>query len=171
MIWRTPRMVGVFLGLVAVAPGCSGFHPLYGTTEDSSPVAGELAAVAIPEPETRLGQIIRNDLMSSMRPAGTAEPDRYTLAMTIQAQEEKAIESATIDRVLRRTVRLNVSFALTEHGSDRIVYRGKTFSQASYDEVGQSFADLQAKTDAVERAAHEVSVDIRTRLAAHFSAS
>jgi LPS-assembly lipoprotein len=171
MIWRYSGIVGVCLVLVGVAPGCGGFHPLYGTTVDSSPVASALAAVAIPEPETRLGQIIRNDLLSSMRPAGTAEPDRYSLAMTIQAQEEKTIESATIDRVLRRTIRLNVSFALTEHGTDRIVYRGKTFSQASYDEVGQSFADLQAKTDAAERAAHEVSLDIRTRLAAHFSAS
>ncbi len=65
---------------------------------------------------------------------------------------------------------MNVAFALHEQGTGRIVYEGKTFSQASYDQVGQSFADLQAETDAVERAAHEVSLDIRTRLAAHFAA-
>ena len=105
-----------------------------------------------------------------MRPAGTAEPDRYSLALDIRSQEEKVIETSTAERVTRRTIKVNVSFALQEQGSGKIVYKGRTFSQAAYDEVGQSFADLQAKTNAVERAAREVSVDIRTRLAAHFAA-
>ena len=51
------------------------------------------------------------------------------------------------------------------------IYRGKTFSNVSYDDVGQSFADLQAKTNAVERGAHEIALDIRTRLAAHFASA
>ena len=66
------RMVGRHVLLVAVAPGCSDFRPLYGTTDESSTCRRRTRAVAIPEPETRLGQLIRNDLMSSMRPAGTA---------------------------------------------------------------------------------------------------
>ena len=33
----------------------------------------------------------------------------------------------------------------------------------------QPFADLQAETNATERAVHEVSADIRTRLAAYFA--
>ncbi len=161
--------MGVCLALAIPVSGCGGFRPLYGETADSSSVAAELAAVSIAEPDSRLGQLVRNDLISTMRPAGTAGPDRYSLALDIRSQEEKTIESATADRVLRRTIRLNVAFALHEQGTGRILYQGKTFSQADYDEVGQSFADLQAKTNAVERAAHEVSLDIRTRLAAHFA--
>jgi LPS-assembly lipoprotein len=163
-----PAVACLAVGLLAA--GCSNVHPLYGETSESSTVVAELASVAIPEPENRLGQLIRNDLVSTMRPAGTERPDRYSLALDIKAQNDKTIESATAERVLRRTIRLNVAFALREHGTGRILYQGKTFSQASYDEVGQSFADLQAQTEATERAAHEISLDIRTRLAAHFSA-
>jgi LPS-assembly lipoprotein len=151
--------------------GCGNIHPLYGDYGASSTVAAELASGAIPEPDTRLGQLIRNDLVSTMRPAGTDAPDHYTLQIDAGSQEDdKTIESNSAQRILRRTVRLNVSFALQEQGSGKILYHGKTFSQADYDEVGQPFADLQAKTNAIERAAHEVSTDIRTRIAAHFAA-
>lgn len=157
------------IALALLATGCSKMRPLYGDSNEPSSVAAQLASVAIPEPNTRLAQIIRNDLISTMRPAGTAAPDRFSLALDIRSQDDKTIESATAERVLRRTIRLNVAFALQEQGTGRVVFRGKTFSQASYDEVGQSFADLQAKTEAAERAAHVVSLDIRTRLAAHFA--
>ena len=42
--------------------------------------------------------------------------------------------------------------------------------QAGQVELVQPFADLQAMTNALERASHEVSNDIRTRIAAHFAA-
>jgi LPS-assembly lipoprotein len=158
------------LALAMLISGCGNFQPLYGESTQSSSVAAELAAVSIAEPDTRLGQLVRNDLISTMRPAGTGAPDRYSLALDIKSQDDKTIESASAERILRRTIRLNVSFALHEQGSGRLLYQGKTFSQADYDEVGQSFADLQARTNAVERAAHEISLDIRTRLAAHFAA-
>jgi LPS-assembly lipoprotein len=157
------------IALALLAAGCSNMRPLYGDSNEPSSVAAQLASVSIPEPDTRLAQVIRNDLISTMRPAGTAAPDRYSLALEIKSQDDKTIESATAERVLRRTIRLNVAFALQEQGTGKVVFHGKTFSQASYDEVGQSFADLQAKTEAAERAAHEVSLDIRTRLAAHFA--
>jgi len=156
--------------LALMIAACGNFHPLYGESGTSSTVAAELAAVAIPEPDTRLGQLVRNDLVSTMRPAGTAAPDHYTLAIAINSQDDKTIESNSIQRVMRRTVRLNAAFALEEQGTGKVLYRGRTFSEASYDEVGQPFADLQAQTEATERAAHQISLDIRTRLAAHFSA-
>ena len=53
--------------------------------------------------------------------------------------------------------------------SGTVVHTGKTFSNASFDIIRQPFADLQAETNATERAVHEVSSDIRTRLAAYFA--
>jgi len=58
--------------------GC-GYRPLYGTANDSRGVVTSMAAVSIPEAEDRPTQIIRNDLPSTMRPAGTAAEARYTL--------------------------------------------------------------------------------------------
>ena len=156
--------------LAMLLSGCGNIHPLYGDAGLSASVASELASVSIPEPDTRLAQLIRNDLVSTMRPVGTAAPNRYSLEIDARAQEDRTIETTSAQRTLRRTVRLNVSFALHDQGSGKVLYQGKTFSQADYDEVGQPFADLQAETDAVERAAREVSTDIRTRIAAHFAA-
>ncbi len=145
--------------------GCS-YRPLYGTASDERGVVGELASVAIPEADSRLGQIIRNDLLSSMRPAGTAGEDRYKLEMKIDRGRTNVIDKEQ-PNVTRNAVRVSVDFALLE--GEKNVYSGKTFSQISYDVVRQPFADMQAENDATERVAHELSTDIRTRLAAYFA--
>lgn len=153
--------------LLALA-GC-GFRPLYGTSSVSAGVASELAAIAVTEPTTRLSQLIRNDLLSTMRPAGQAGPDRYVLTIDAKSAVDKALEDKPTGMTTRRTVRVNASFVLKDSGTGKQIYSGKTFSHVSFDEVGHSFSNLQAQTDAVERAAHEISLDIRTRLAAHFA--
>ncbi len=151
--------------------GACGFKPLYGTDSTSPGVANDLASVNIPEPQNRLTQLIRNDLVSTMRPAGTAEPDRYRLDIQASATEDRSIEDSSNSRSARRaTMRVMASFELKDMSGGKTVYKGRTFSNVSYDDVGQSFADMQAKTNAVERGAHEIALDIRTRLAAHFAA-
>jgi LPS-assembly lipoprotein len=166
--WRRLVVVPVLL----VLAGC-GFSPLYGSGDATSPgVAQDLASVAIAEPQDRLHQLIRNDLLSTMRPAGTAEPDRYRLDVEANAAEDKSIEDSSNSRRSRRsTVRIMASFALKDLSGGKTVYQGRTFSNVSYDEVNQSFADMQARTTAMERGAREVALDIRTRLAAHFASA
>lgn len=154
--------------------GACGFRPLYGTDSTSPGVANDLASVGIPEPQDRLNQLIRNDLLSAMRPAGTAEPDRYKLDIEAKAMEDKSIEEKSSNSphsasTRRLTVRVMASFELRDMSGGKTVYKGRTFSNVSYDDVGQSFADLQARTNAMERGAHEIALDIRTRLAAHFA--
>lgn len=162
------RKAAIAVALVLALAGCSSMRPLYGSNSLSAGVADELATVAIPEPKTRLEQLIRNDLIATMRPAGTVSDDRYTLLLEPEAKDDLTIEGKASE-TLRKTVRLNVGFSLIDRQSNSSVYSGRTFSQVSYDETGLSFADLQARTNALERAAHEVSSDIRTRLAAHFA--
>ncbi|HUR44093.1 MAG TPA: LPS assembly lipoprotein LptE [Aestuariivirga sp.] len=148
-----------------VLGGCS-YRPLYGTTNEDRGVVGELASVAIPEADTRLGQLIRNDLLSGMRPAGTAAPDRYRLDMDIDRDRLNIIDKKQ-PNVTRNAVKVSVAFTLVDGKTQ--VYSGKTFSQVSYDVVRQPFADMQAENNAVERVAHELSADIKTRLAAYFA--
>lgn len=162
------RQAAIAAALALLLAGCSSMRPLYGTNSLSADVSDELSSVAIPEPKTRLEQLIRNDLIATMRPAGTASDDRYTLLLKPEAKDDMTIEGRSSE-TLRKTVRLNVGFNLIDRQSNKSVYSGRTFSQVSYDETGLSFADLQARTTALERAAHEVSSDIRTRLAAHFA--
>jgi LPS-assembly lipoprotein len=167
--WQFP----VVLPLLVLLAAC-GFKPLYGTDGTSPGVAGDLASVSIAEPTDRLAQLIRNDLLSAMRPAGTAEPDRYKLDIEAKATEDKSIEeksnnSPNTPSTRRLTVRVMASFELKDMSGGKTLYKGRTFSNVSYDDVGQSFADLQARTNAMERGAHEIAGDIRTRLAAHFA--
>ena len=144
---------------------CS-YKPLYGTTSDSHGVAEAMSSVAIAPPDSRLTQVIRNDLLSSMRPAGTDAQDRYKLVL-----QETTKTSDVIDRQqpnpTRQSVNVSVDFQLSQ--GQTIVYSGKTFSQISYDQLNEPFADTQAKQNAFDRAAHELSSDIRTRLAAYFA--
>ncbi len=167
---RWPLLIVLPLFLLLAA---CGFRPLYGSDSENPGVAGDLAAVAIPEPPNRLTQLVRNDLLSTMRPAGTAEPDRYRLDILATSAEERSVEDSSNARQARRaTVRVTASFELKDlAGGGKTLYRGKTFSNVSYDDVGQSFADLQARTNALERGAHEIALDIRTRLAAHFASA
>jgi LPS-assembly lipoprotein len=147
--------------------GCS-YRPLYGSSADSAGVGAVLSSVSIPQPTDRIGQLIRNDLISAMK-SGSGE-DRYTLTITPVIRKAPIIDKP-LPAVTRQAINLSASFELTDKVSGESLHKGKTFSQASYDVVRQPFADLQAETNATERAAHEVSADIRTRIAAYFASN
>lgn len=161
------RRVLAWLACAAVlaAAGC-GYRPLYGTAGDDRGVVAALASVSIPEADTRLGQIVRGDLLSAMRPAGTAGQDRYALVLRPEVKSASIIDRP-LPSTTRRSVQVVVNFELA--GSEGLLLAGKTFSQVSYDVVREPFADMQAEANAMERAAHEVSMDIRSRLAAYFA--
>jgi len=151
----------------ALLAGC-GYRPLYGSSPENPGVAAQLSSVVIREATTRTGQIIRNDLISSLQPGNGGAPERYTLSLTPEVRS-----TAVIDKpqpvTTRESLNLTVSYELTDQKTGNVVHQGKTFSQVSYDVVRQPFADKQAEADATARAAHEVSADIRTRLAAYFA--
>ena len=73
---RAPAILVVAAALLLA--GC-GYRPLYGSSSETAGVAATLSSVSIPEAEDRVGQLIRNDLLSSMR-AGEGE-QKYTLLL------------------------------------------------------------------------------------------
>jgi LPS-assembly lipoprotein len=160
---RAPAILLVAAALLLA--GC-GYRPLYGSSSETAGVAATLSSVSIPEAEDRVGQLIRNDLLSSMR-AGEGE-DKYTLLLKPVVKRSGVIDKPQ-PNVTRDAITLAVSYELVERSSGSVVHEGKTFSHASFDVIRQPFADLQAETNATERAVHEVSTDIRTRLAAYFA--
>jgi LPS-assembly lipoprotein len=156
--------------LVAAALGLAGcgFSPLYGTTDAGSPVALKLASISVAEQDNRLGQLVRNEIVSGISPAGSAGSIAYRLELTAVGSENLAIGAVDTES-LRKHYRVNVSFVLYDSSTDKPVYSGKTFSQVSYDRIDAPVANLQAQVDAQERAAAETGSDIRTRLAAFMS--
>lgn len=155
----------IVMAVAVVLAGC-GYRPLYGSSPGNAGVSDELAAVTIAEAGDRTGQLIRNELISTMK-AGTGG-NKYALTLKIE-EKDPGIIKKTLPAVTRQAVTLNVEYELMERASGTIVSSGKTFSSVSYDVIRQPFADMQAQTDATERAAIEVATDIRTRLAAYFA--
>jgi LPS-assembly lipoprotein len=156
----------VLCTLTAFLSAC-GFEPLYGTTAVGSNVAGQLSAIEIEEQDNRLGQLIRNDLLSSFA-SGEPAASRYRLQFTAVAGSQTLIENDNED-TRRFSYRVNVNYRLIDEQTGNELKAGKTFSQVSYDRTTSDFANVQAETNAMERAAKEIGNDIRTRLAAYFS--
>lgn len=156
--------IALVLGLLALA-GC-GMHPLYGNSDGNGGVAQSLAGVDIPAPTDRLSQLVRNDLLSVIRPAGQGSGGRYILILKT-AQANNDIIDEPQPRATRQQVVVTIDYQLLQGG--RVMTSGKTFSQVSYDTVRQPLSDRQAEVDAERRAALELSADIRTRLASYFA--
>lgn len=157
----------LLMATASVLSGC-GYRPLYGSSADSAGVSATLASVSIPEADSRVGQLIRNDLISSMRSGDGVE--RYTLTFVPVIKKTDIIDRPQ-PGITRQSISISVTYELIDRQTGSHLQDGKTFSQASFDVIRQPFADQQAETNATERAAHEVSADLRTRIAAYFASN
>lgn len=157
-----------FLALLALFLAACEFRPLYGTAGAGNQIAHQLAAVSIDEPHTRLDQLIRNEVLAGVAPGGTSQASTYRLQITSEEDEFTSIENTNTEPS-RLQYKVNSSFVLYDNRTGKPVHNGKTFSQVSYDRIDAPAANLQALTNAQERAAREIGQDIRIRLAAHFS--
>ena len=142
--------------------GCADYRPLYGQNSAGHSVSADLAGVAVEEQTTRVGQIVRNDLLSGL---GSNPASRYSLRLS---PIEKIIPVSSFSSSLPSRYRYNliVEYTLVNLASGKIVTSGKSFSNVSYDNIAQPVSDLSAMNNAMERAGHEIAQDLRQRIAA-----
>ena len=161
---------GIFAIVAAMMlQSCTDWRALYASdNEYRSVVATELSNITIPEPKTRIEQLIRNNLISTMSPPGQEGDGRYQLILQPAASDQNLVIQRNTD-IARRSFRLRVVFLLHDGQTGKRIYSGNTFSEVSYDKISSEFSNMNAKINAEERAAREVSEDIRTRLAAFFA--
>lgn len=145
-----------------------GYQPLYGTGQDGARVSNKLAGISIEQQTERTGQLVRNEIISSIGSTPTRTP-AYHLSFTTKTNDNDSLTTFGSD-VTRKSYQLSVKYKLVETKSGKILQKGSTFSHVSYDKTAAPFSDYQAKISAQERAAKEVGSDIKTRLAAFFSA-
>ena len=153
---------------LASLPGCS-YRPLYSKSDlGGGTVSTALSGVVVEEQKARPGQLVRNQLLSTIAPAGGAGAPRYNLSLEVT---EKIISTfgETRNNVQRHRLHLTASYSLAEISTGRVVNSGKSFSDVSYDEIREPLADIQAENNARERAAHDLGEDLRLRLAAVFA--
>ena len=88
----------VLAGLLGLS--ACGYQPLYATRDDGSSVSQKLAEVSVVQQSTRVGQLIRNEIVRSTRPVGTQAQDRYYLKLDAKGDAQTLIN--TSDTVHRR---------------------------------------------------------------------
>lgn len=159
---RSSQLVLVLV--LMVLAGC-GYRPLYGARDQGANVESELGAIRVENESSRLGQLVRNELISRMGPGGAST---YDLKLDVDDSTSTVITYPG-QQAARRAVELTVGYRL--YGSDRrkALTEGTVKSKVPYDITNQPFADRQADADATERAAIEAAGEIRTRLAVYFS--
>lgn len=153
----------VLAGLLGLS--ACGYQPLYATRDDGSSVSQKLAEVSVAQQSTRVGQLVRNEIVRSTRPVGTQAQDRYYLKLDAKGDAQTLIN--TSDTVHRRLAyNLTTKFQLVDAATQNVLFSGKAFSRVPYDRLEASFANVQARVNAEEQAARQVGQEVRTRLAA-----
>jgi LPS-assembly lipoprotein len=156
----------LLVGLLATLGAC-GFRPLYGGAENSA-INQQLAHIEISAIEDRIGQQVHNLLLDRFNSGGRPQKPFYTLTVRLAISTEE-IGLKFTEEATRARLTLKVSYFLTDNGSGKILTEGGVRSVNSYNISDSLFSRLASEENAKERAAREVSDEIKTRLSLYFS--
>ena len=145
--------------------GC-GFRPLYGAKSLGS-VDSELARIKIGIIIDRAGQQLHNYLLDRLNRKGRPEKPLYLLSVNVKIETVRQAfepdETAT-----RAKLVFTAGFRLQDIATEDILLRNWARSVNSYNIVTSAIATRSAELDAIDRAAREVSEEIRSLLALYF---
>ncbi|GER01561.1 twin-arginine translocation pathway signal protein [Iodidimonas gelatinilytica] len=165
----------ITLLLAFLLAGC-GFQPIYGT---NGPAAGTgagtafedlteaFAGIDVAPMRDRVGQKLRNDLVSTLTPRGEAGTPRYSLQMELKERFEGY--AFREDRAItRQRLQLDARMVLVDLESGEIALSDDLSAWMAYDVVQSDFANLSAERDARDRAAAQLVDKVVARLARYF---
>ncbi len=154
------------LAVALVLTGC-GFQPLYGNVPGKGSVSEALQQVRIEIIPDRLGQKLRNFLLDRLNPSGKpARPSHSLSVNTSVSRTDLGIERD--ETATRALLVLSVTYTLHNIVENRVVFTGQANSTDSFNIVASDFATANAESDALDRAAREISDDIKNRLGLFF---
>jgi LPS-assembly lipoprotein len=153
----------IAVGLLTALTACS-FRPLYGSTGEGTAARTGIQSIAVTELDFgRIGQQLRNELISQMTPRGIpAQPD-YTLTVSLSDVVSDLLvqENST---VLRRNYILTASYRLIDNETGKPVFSSTARRTAALNRLDSEYANVIALRDAEERAASSIATVITQRL-------
>ena len=173
MSWSRRRTLGMFVLAISASIGGCGFRPLYGKRGETSAARNELAQTKVrvvsarDTKDDRLGQILHNNLLDRINPAGRPRDPHYALAVKISVNREASGIQIT-EEATRARLTVNATFDVTLLATKETLLDGRERSVNSYNVVDSQFATLSAERDAAERAVREIADSIKARLALYF---
>ncbi|MBT9290867.1 LPS assembly lipoprotein LptE [Prosthecodimorpha staleyi] len=165
------RALGL-LGLGAAVPllaACSNVRPLYGSLDGTGGPAAKMTHIDLALADSRVSQRVRNELIFAFYGGGEPEKPAYRLNLRITDSSLPLGIERLETTPSAYLVQLNASFVLVDMASDKTILTGTSFANVSYDFSQQRFANVRAQRDAENRAANQIAVDIRTKIAAYFA--
>lgn len=154
-------LVGISFFLLAAC----GFQPLYETGGSSAAMQEQLSAIEVGPIPDRLGQVMRNRLLSRLNAVGNAD---YTLDISLaQSSETFGIRPDTAATQEQLTLIADVRLISVSTGEP--VFQESLRARTSFDLVLSDFATVTQREDAATRLALELAERIHRRLALHFS--
>lgn len=145
--------------------GC-GFRPLYGAKSFGS-VDTELARIKIGIIAEREGQQLHNYLLDRLNRKGRPEKPLYQLSVDLEIETvRQAFEQD--ETATRAKLVFTAEFRLQEIATEKVLLTNWARSVNSYNIVNSAIATRSAELDALDRAAREVSEEIRSLLALYF---
>jgi len=156
---RTVAFISLFL-----LTAC-GFQPLYESGGSSSAMQSHLASVEVGPIADRLGQVMRNRLVSRLNGAGNPE---FRLEVGLQQNSENfgvRPDTATTQEQLTLVARMRLVSLITGEPVLEENFRART----AFDLVLSDFATVSQREDAANRLVLELAERIHRRLALHFA--
>ncbi len=151
--------------LVVSVAGC-GFEPLYGR-KSAGNVEARLSSVKIQTIPGRVGQQVHNYLLDRVNRDGRPAEPLYLLSVTLEVN--KVILGIQQDETeTRAKLVILASVRLQDIVTEEVLLDRSARSANSYNIVGSAVATRSAEQDAIDRAAREVSDEIRLILSLYF---
>lgn len=163
---RYASHIVVLAGMWLLISAC-GFQPLYSQSGAGPAVQAELAAIAVDVKDSRLERLVYSSLLDELTPLGAPAVPAYHLEVSLEAIRT-GVGFEEDDSVTRFNFQLIGTWRLIDADSRKVLFQSASRSIAAYNVVTSQFATLTAEKDAEERAAVDLSRDIRLQLSLHF---
>lgn len=146
-------------------------RPMYGpAASGDKTVAEQLASIDIAPIPERFGHYLAEDLRFALHGGNASSNPRYRLEVTVTRSVVTPIIDTQTGRADVATTRGEAYFRLLKYEGGPVLIDGRATGSASYDRLTQRYAGLRAGVDSEKRIAEELADQIRTRLAAYFTA-
>src|SRR4029078_8861150 len=137
--------------LLAAAPAftsCSGgFQPLYGTTPSGAGLQERLAQLDVATIPGRVGQRIRNEMISQSSGGGELLPPTHRLEVSITESVLSTLVRPDGD-ALGQTYQLQDKFKLIDIKTKQVVIPGTSSARAGFERFQSIYSNVRAREDA-----------------------
>ncbi len=162
--------------MVTIFLSACGFKPMYGQFSDGKGDLREVMAnirvsdITEQGRPSRIGQVIRNNLLDRLTPFGETKSAEYVLKVTFLIEEHgygiREDESVTL-----QNLKLVTSYQLEDVATSKVVLDYAARALVTYDLAQSDYSNMIARNAALKRLSEEVANQMAARIGAFFSKS